>query len=494
MILSIFYYVNCDYKTSSYIAVVPLKSYLPIDYSIRGEINQLISSWNFRKIYLNPEVESGQQIPMFLNFEQSNIHTSEMIAYFRDDEEKYRKQYTQNCSQICKYNYEISNSYTNLSYFFNKDFFSLRAHSASEKMIFYRDLASKEKSIYEVKFLHTYNATHITNHICLLTGILDTNSESDKRHYLFYQVKNLIHSKKFTWSLYFTGPNEGKFIIGDIIDNKDLTFYNDNKNENYFGVRQLNLTNKIFWRLSSEKIYIGNYVNNNKNTYIIAIHNRYISVKSDLFEDIKKQYLLDIAIEKSICTETTTDSYYRSIYCNKKAFLSLTDNYNKLHDFILSLSLEDSKENITFSPKDLFLEKDDNIYFFIRDDKKINEYGYFSIGSLLLEKYITVFDDESKYLYILKQKVKPGEKQKDYTTFKIVLIALLSFILCTIIFVVIGKLFGKKLFGTRKIKANELADDDFDYSPESINNEKKNNDGLLDDYEENGGNGGNSGK
>ena len=74
------------------------------------------------------------------------------------------------------------------------------------------------------------------------------------------------------------------------------------------------------------------------------------------------------------------------------------------------------------------------------------------------------------------------------------MIALLSFILCAIIFVVIGKLFGKKLFGTRKIKANELADDDFDYSSESNNNEKKNNDGLLDDYEENGGNGGNSGK
>ena len=62
---------------------------------------------------------------------------------------------------------------------------------------------------------------------------------------------------------------------------------------------------------------------------------------------------------------------------------------------------------------------------------------------------------------------------------------MLSFILCAIIFVVIGKFWGKKLFGSRKKKANEL-DDNFDYTPNI--NDKNNNGGLLDDSEDNGGN------
>ena len=107
---------------------------------------------------------------------------------------------------------------------------------------------------------------------------------------------------------------------------------------------------------------------------------------------------------------------------------------------------------------------------------------------MFLEKYITVFDDEAKQLYILKRKVEPKEPEKDNTALKIVLIVFLSFVFCGIIFVVIGKFYGKTLFATRKKKANELDDDNFDYTPQSINNGKNNNDALMDDNsEENGG-------
>jgi len=75
--------------------------------------------------------------------------------------------------------------------------------------------------------------------------------------------------------------------------------------------------------------------------------------------------------------------------------------------------------------------------------------------------------------YIKKKKVEPKKPKKDHTALKIALIVILSFVLCAIIFVVIGKLYGKKLFATRKKKANELDDDFFDYTPQSINNGKK---------------------
>ena len=66
------------------------------------------------------------------------------------------------------------------------------------------------------------------------------------------------------------------------------------------------------------------------------------------------------------------------------------------------------------------------------------------------------------------------------------MISVLSFVLCAVIFIVVGKLYGKQIFGLRRKKANELDDDNYDYTPGSINNQKKDDDSLLKDDEENG--------
>ena len=487
IILSFIIQVNSDENTASNVAVIPFKTYFPMNYNITDYNKRLISSFVFSKMYLYIEIESGQKVPMFLNFDEVQIHTSETIAFFRNYDEISKAIYSSNCSHICNYNYKTSSSYKQLSDF-NEKLVSKTACSASEKMVLYNDLESKQKSINEIKFLHVSNETHN----CFLSGIIDTSSYLYQKYSLLYQIKDLIHSSKFTWSFFFTGQNEGQFIIGDIIDNEKLNFYNDNKKENYIRIEQHNYGYGIFWRLHPEKIFIGDYVNETNNYFNIIIHNRYISITKNLFADIKQQYLLDTDEEKKICFEEVTDYGYISIYCNKNKYLSLTNNYNNLHNFVIFLR---ERENITFSPKDLFMEKGDYVYFFIREDRKND---HFSIGNILLEKYITVFDDEAKLLYILKKKINTEESEKsgegsgeenknnkNNTTLKIVLICVLSFILCAIIFVVIGKFWGKKLFGTRKKKANEL-DDNFDYT--SNINDKNNNGGLLDDSEDNGGN------
>ena len=125
------------------------------------------------------------------------------------------------------------------------------------------------------------------------------------------------------------------------------------------------------------------------------------------------------------------------------------------------------------------LEKDNYMHFFVRIDNYFSGNQY-AIGTILLEKYFTVFDDDAKMLYILRPRESPFTTPKDNTTLKIVLICVFSFILCAIVFVVLGKLYGKKLFGSRKVKANELVDDNFDYTPGSI----------IAESDENGGNNG----
>ena len=482
IMLSLLFLINTDNTKNLNAAIIPLKTYYPKDNVETDPIKGLISSYNFRKIYLDIEVKSGQTMPTFLNYEQGIMHTHNQTAYFKDDKERYLDQYTKNSKDVCKYDYTSSSSYKSYSDF-NISFYSYFARKASEQMIFYKDLEAKDKSIYEVNYLHVSNDTHS----CLLAGNFDSKSPADEPYNLLHQVKKLINSQKFTWSLYFTNKDEGKFIIGDIIDNDKLAFYLNNTMENYIQIKQITLVGKIFWKIKVSNIYIGNYTNETNKEFNIDINSRYISVSEKLFDEIKTQYMLD----NDACQKVITHfNYYITMYCDKNKYLSLTDNYKKLHN--LTLNIDTIRENITFSPQELFLEKDDNLYFFIRVDKSNHYEERISIGTILLEKFVTVFDDDAKCLYILKtldmiiDPSKDGQKsKKENTTLKIVLICVFSFILCAVIFIVVGKVYGKKLF-TRKKKANEL-EDNFDYTPDNVKNENTKK-GLLDDNEENSGN------
>ena len=480
--LSLLFQLNCDETKTLNAVVIPVKTYYPKDYKEEDEIKGLISTFNLRKIYLDIAVKSGQKMATFLNSEQGQMHTSNQIAYFKDDKDRYIDQYTKNCEQICTYNYLTSNSYKKISEF-DISFYYTNACKASEEMYFYKDLETKNKITYTLNYLHVTNDTHA----CLLVGNFDSSSLADQPYSFFYQIKNLINSQKFTWSIYFdNNKDEGKYIIGDIIDNEKISIYNDNLKENYIQIPQENYIYKLYWKIKVKAIYIGNYANEVDKEFYLNINNRYIAVSKELFNDIKNQYMIDTS-DNGICKEVLINYNYFTVYCNKKKYLELTNNYQKLNN--LTFFLDKVRENITFTPQDLFLEKDNYMHFFVRIDNYFagNQYA---IGTILLEKYFTVFDDDAKMLYILRPRETPFTTPKDNTTLKIVLICVFSFILCAIVFVVLGLLYGKKLFGSRKVKANELVDDNFDYTPGSINNEQNNNDRLIAESDENGGNNG----
>ena len=487
IIISLLFQINIVNTNNLNAAIIQMKTYYPKDYKETDPIKGLISSFNFRKIYLDIEVKSGQKMSTFLNNDEGRIHSSNQVAFFKTEVEKEVEQYTQHCEQVCSYNYQNSNSYKSYSDF-NIKFYGFKSRKASEKMIFYKDLEAKDKTTYEVNYLHVSNDTHS----CLLAGNFESESFADKEYNLFHQVKQLINSQKFTWSLYFNNKDEGVFIIGDIMDNEIFTFYNNNTKDNYIQIKQTVAISKIYWKIKILNIYIGNSMNEINKDFFIDINCRYISVDEKLFDEIKSQYMLDNNVCKKVNNYYKLNSrntkLYTTIYCDKNKYLSLTDNYKKLNN--LTLSVDDIKINITFTPQELFLEKDNNLYFFIRVDRLYTydeeEESYddkFSIGTIFLEKFVTVFDDDAKCLYILRPKDMPITPPKDYTTLKIVLICVFSFILCAIIFIILGKVYGKKLFA-RKKKANEL-EDTFDYTPENIKNENNTNKGLLLDNEEN---------
>ena len=485
IIILVLFYVDCQNEKDYNIAVLPFQSFLPKKNSPDTNI-ALISSWIYRMLYLNIKVESGQNISMILNYDQPQIHTNHMAAYFKDLEGSDER-YVTDISEICSFNYKASNTYkllTNFNYTFYSKPYSCYA---SESIILYRDINLKQTSINEIKFVHSSNDTQN----CFCAGLIESESLMEKIHSLYYQFKQLINSKSFTWSLSFTRPNEGKFIFGDIINNTNIPFNNNNDRDNFISILQNPYSSyRIHYQIKIDKIYVGNYINDTATSFQIDIHKRYITVSKDLYIKIKELYMLDTSTEKDMCKEVNPDKFFYTIYCNKKKYLEHTDNYKKLKN--LKFFYNPDKYNFTFTPQELFLENDDYIYFFIGygvkyvkdEDDYESIYNTFTLGSIFLEKYTTVFDDEAKLLHILTDKETKEANEESYTL-KIVLIVVLSFILCAGIFVIIGKLYGKQLFGGRKKKANELIDDEYDYSPKDINNEEKK-EGLFKESEENG--------
>ena len=130
---------------------------------------------------------------------------------------------------------------------------------------------------------------------------------------------------------------------------------------------------------------------------------------------------------------------------------------------IMEEQLKDSTEQIPDSIRPDVIEE--RLAKMTMDEKYV-------FGSLLLEKYITVFNNEEKTLNILKKKEENNKMEivDNNSSTKIFLIVMLVFILSAVIFILVGKLFGKKLFVSRKKKANELIDDDYDYTPNINNN------------------------
>jgi hypothetical protein len=272
-----------------------------------------------------------------------------------------------------------------------------------------------------------------------------------------------------------------------------LEFYNDNIQDNYIslGVSTYSL-DSITWKLMFEKVIFDDYViiSDSEIYFFMNFQNRYITVPKQYFYDIKYKYLLinekdpDTGEMKFICHDEETEFFFHTVYCNKNEYLELTDNYKKLPNLDLfgyRLGL-----NVTFTPQDLFIEKGDYVYFYIAYDTHNDE--DWNIGTIFEEKYLTVFENYEKRLHFLKKsdKKKDGDKDdgdggnggnggdgkngENNSTFKFTIIIILVVIVCALVFGYLGIFYGKKIYQSRRKRANELNDDVYDYTTTDNNN------------------------
>ena len=234
------------------------------------------------------------------------------------------------------------------------------------------------------------------------------------------------------------------------------------------------------------KIYID--IEQDKN---IKILNKVITFNYEIYNIISNfeflfaldSLLMDDLKNEGICFSSTFSQHlYNSnnlsfYYCNKNAKEIL---YEKLPS--LKFSSVELDYIFELTAEELFYEKGDYIYFMILFNKYESNTPWI-MGQIFSSKYNFVFNSDKKqigfYKKVNKEIKNDADKKNNISIFLIIIIVLIS---SSLIFILIGLFLGKKLFGRRKIRVNELADEnDYDYKakekfqPDSTEENENNN-------------------
>ena len=473
LILLELYVIKCN-EFQKKIIVIPFKSYLP-NINENDELVKFFGSIIKRKIYWETENENGQKIPVIMTLRLSTMHTSDSVSLFYLDEnlEYYCKP---NSIDICNFNYKNSDNYKCITPY-NKSFFlKSKLCYAKEKFKFYTNIKLNKDNIYfyDIEFIHTLNNTNI----CFFDGLQLTTDAKSKELNFFYQLKNNLNSKSYSWMLKFNSQDEGYFIFGDIINNENIDFIKDiNIIENYESIYVQSFpSGTIFWKITFDYLFLGNNITANNLEANIDINSQFIRLPDNIFSHVKTVYFSNYCNYKlynghPICFEKYVFAKFKGIYCYKKEYLKYTNNYKNLPDF--NFYSKNLNLNITFKPNELFREYNNTLFFLVGHDTQIEQNEWF-IGTILLEKYNIVFDPESKKLNILKFNNINKINNNNINNKKSVYIAIIiTLIISGMFFCFIGLRYGKKIYQSRKIKANEL-DDGYDYSSyKEINSKNK---------------------
>ena len=295
---------------------------------------------------------------------------------------------------------------------------------------------------------------------------LNYNREFEKTINLIVQLaQNFKESYDFTFK--YTSDDVGMVIIGAEPHVYDPDIYSE-KDYRTIGAEDIDLQDYRDWHLTFDEIYFpykdiitGNIMNKKLN------ETKKIRIKFDLgiiygstdYKKMIKEYFFDNLVNNGKCWEEINglETIY---YCNKNKAENIIKNefptlYFKMNQFDKIFEL---------NYKDLFREKNGNLYFLIIFSE--TPQNYFEIGKIFLKKYTFTFNKDSKTIgYYLKTKDSNNSDPDNglfFTKASFIIIVVFVLIIFSVFGFFVGKYFYDKM---RKRRMNEL-DDIYDYKPQ----------------------------
>jgi len=296
-------------------------------------------------------------------------------------------------------------------------------------------------------------------------GLVLPNQDSSFREdcpLFFKDSKKVANLSKYKFSFEFNEDNKGNFIFGDEMYN-----YNPKK--------------------FHESQYMGSYSSNiheiyYNNVYLIDNNNNKLKITDGTYSTLN--YSLGVIIGSDKYKKIIDENFFDALSFCKNELMK----FNNINYFIYSCEEENFNNKISTFPKiaftskkfeyifelnynDLFVKINSKYYFLIIFKQPIdkNEQNRWVLGQPFYKKFKFTIDLEQNWVgfYNPDKEIIEKDKIKDAgdndNNFKAIII-----IVCLIIFAIIlsiGMFFlGKKLKNDRKKKANELMDDNYDYT------------------------------
>ena len=410
-----------------------------------------INSFLFSKIYLEFEIGDNTSFDKGINQTLNTIVEAKTDSFIL--RHKSRNNYT-----ICNFNSSLSKT-------FYSNMLSTSFCKSEDKLKIYTDTSFTNYKYVNFSF---DNYFCLNDSICGEVGTdicIYKNSNKD----FISKMDNILNNGNQNFAFHYSSinKNEGIFIFGDMPHNYFKNKYNENDLISFYTktinfeiiMDTINFDGKEYY--SPEEYEDKNYYD-----YInveITPNTEGIEFDKYFFNVLIRIYFNDY-INKNICKVETIDVMTTIIYCYADKFGK--EDINKFPKIVFSKYKLNF--NITFDKEDLFYYKENKYYLKIYS--KIGTYKKFTLGRILLKKYLTVFNADKKQIYFYNTKLSENINEKENFMEKYGKIILISLLFGLIIFLFIGILIGKLIFKERKKHANEMDDDKYEYQSKKNNN------------------------
>lgn len=437
--------INC-------IIVIPFKTFIEKDPDNFTSID-VINSWGKNILYSDTSIGTpSQDITLVINSQNFGIHL------FKNMCDLPNSFFEESKSLTFKYYKNISSIYP-----------MKKASIINDTMYFYDSLKlDKKVALNYIRIIYSDNDKSIQGdnyeyhkYTCIDIGLqLGWMSFEDGITNLINQLKRDYKIETYDISFKYNSENEGEIIIG-----AEPHIYDP---ENYFEMQYrvvgaLGQDNQRDWFLNFDSIYITRKIGSNENVKLI---NETISLVKNLrilfdmgvmtgpneYMRMIKLIFFDKLIKEKKCIEESVKlekTYEKKtiFYCDKESTESIIKN-----DFpTLYFEMKQFNKVFELTYKDLFRKFKDKYYYMVIFQ---NEYRIeWILGQIFFQKYKIIIDQNRKIMGLYKNNPIPKKNNILYSWIFI-------FILTLIIIIMLFLLYRRIKLIPKKIKANELIDEE----------------------------------
>lgn len=319
---------------------------------------------------------------------------------------------------------------------------------------------------------------------------------------LINQLKKKGLINEYTWTLKYLLEDDGIIVVGTKPHYYD---YNSYLMSQYCELKAIqNQSPETAWSFKMSEVRVipkdlpKEILSDKK---VDFLPDRGLIIGTDEYKEKIDRLVFDNLKRKGVCfseeatftgNEKEKNDIYYVYYCNKDNFIGNKYTIEKTYfNSFPSLEFYIKESNMTFTLKKehLFHEIYNRVYFLVVFKKTGNTYGIWKLGEPFFSHFQFTFDQEKKILGFYNPAM-PRIKNDDYLKSiqdeqnknnnnssnkkKITIIIIIS-IISVLVLAAIAYFLGKKLNENRKKRANELRDEDFEYSTSDSISSNENN-------------------